>query len=215
MDGIHDLGGMEGLGAVDVDAPPFTHDWERRQWALSKNLAVPAGTIDFWRHGIERMDPKTYLSVPYFEKWCLNDLTHFILAGEFTLAEATSGTTKRPGPRAEVRNLEVQRHRLSSNEVRFDRPAQTEAVFAVGDTVTTQRHGHSGHTRLPAYARGATGTITHHHGAHLYPDDGAHGIETAHHLYTVEFTAPELWGDNANPNDTVLLDLWEPYFARP
>jgi len=30
-------------------------------------------------------------------------------------------------------------------------------------------------------------------------------------LYTVSFTARELWGEQANPNDCVCLDLWESY----
>ena len=112
------------------------------------------------------------------------------------------------------RDLAAARDRLRANLVRFDRPIDTPPAFEIGETVKTKRHGHPGHTRRPAYARGATGTITHHHGAHLFADDGAQGIETAAHLYTVEFTARELWGNNANPRDTVLLDLWEPYFDR-
>ena len=35
-----------------------------------------------------------------------------------------------------------------------------------------------------------------------------------HPLYTVRFTAPELWGPDANPRDSVSLDLWEPYLER-
>ncbi|MEO0917748.1 MAG: nitrile hydratase subunit beta, partial [Pseudomonadota bacterium] len=34
MDGPHDLGGKDGYGPIDVAAPPFRADWERRQWAL-------------------------------------------------------------------------------------------------------------------------------------------------------------------------------------
>ena len=33
-------------------------------------------------------------------------------------------------------------------------------------------------------------------------------------LYTVRFTARELWGEAANPCDSVSLDLWEPYLER-
>jgi Nitrile hydratase beta subunit len=35
--------------------------------------------------------------------------------------------------------------------------------------------------------------------------------EDAHHLYTVRFTARELWGESANPRDTVCVDLWDDY----
>ena len=65
---------------------------------------------------------------------------------------------------------------------------------------------------LPAYARGHTGTILAHHGGHLYADAGAAGEHRGEHLYTVEFTARELWG--TDDPDTICLDLWEPYFVR-
>ena len=81
MDGPHDLGGKDGFGPVNVGAPEFREDWERRQWALSKNVPMPGGTIDWWRHGIENMDPATYLTLPYFEKWCLNEIAHRIDQG--------------------------------------------------------------------------------------------------------------------------------------
>jgi hypothetical protein len=72
----------------------------------------------------------------------------------------------------------------------------------------------SGHTRLPRYARGASGTVIAHRGCHLLPDEGAKGREVGDHLYTVSFAAPELWGAEANPRDTVALDLWESYLVR-
>ena len=39
MDGIHDLGGLEGFGPVEIepDEPVFHEDWERRAFRL--NLA--------------------------------------------------------------------------------------------------------------------------------------------------------------------------------
>jgi nitrile hydratase len=50
------------------------------------------------------------------------------------------------------------------------------------------------------------------HGAHVFPDSHAHGNgEDPRPLYTVRFAAQELWGHQANPRDTVSLDLWEPY----
>jgi hypothetical protein len=38
--------------------------------------------------------------------------------------------------------------------------------------------------------------------------------ENAQPLYTVKFTARTLWGEAANPHDTVCLDLWEDYLDR-
>jgi nitrile hydratase len=68
----------------------------------------------------------------------------------------------------------------------------------------------AGHTRAPRYVRGHTGEVVRLHGAHVFPDSNALGRgENPQWLYTVRFTAKELWG-RAN-DDTVMLDLWEPY----
>jgi nitrile hydratase subunit beta len=82
-----------------------------------------------------------------------------------------------------------------------------------GQSVLTNPTGHTGHTRLPEYARGKRGVILNYRGAHIFPDDSASGNERAQHLYTVSFKATELWGADANPNDSVSLELWEDYLA--
>ncbi len=214
MDGPHDLGGKDGYGPVDVDAPPFREGWEARQWALSKNVPLPGGTIDFWRHGIENMDPVTYATQPYFGKWCLNEIAHRIDQGLFTMDEVLTGTPEtRQDPPATALDMEGALARLRANNrdfrVEMDRPQ----VFAVGELVRTRNTPTPGHTRLPAYARGHLGTIVAHHGGHLYADAGARGEHRGEHLYTVEFTAAELWG--TEDPDTVCLDLWESYLVRP
>lgn len=213
MDGPHDLGGKDGYGPIDVDAPPFREDWEARQWAISKNVPIPGGTIDFWRHGIENMDPATYATQPYFAKWCLNDLAHRIDQGLFTLDEVLNGQPKAvrtlPAPPL---NLDGTLARLRANNTDFRVDMATEPGFEVGAIVRTRNTPVVGHTRLPAYARGHVGTVVSHHGGHLYADAGAAGEHRGEHLYTVEFTARELWGTDGG--DTVCLDLWEPYLVR-
>lgn len=215
MDTIHDLGGVEGFGAIDTKAPGFTHDWERRSWAIAKNTTASSGTLDFWRHSLERMEPATYLSISYFEKWCLNNMTQFILAGDFTLEEVLSGRTEKSDQPNPPSGLEGARARLKANEVFFDRQIDAPPLFAVGDVVLTKEHIDARHTRLARYARGKSGTILAHHGAHVFADAAAAGDERAEHLYTVEFSARTLWGNSANPRDSVTLDLWESYCVRP
>ncbi len=225
MDGIHDLGGKQGYGPIDVTAPDFAQDWERRQWALSQTMTAPPCTIDWWRHTVECLMPRDYMTMPYFQKWTTTEMALNYHAGVFTLSELVSGQSATPAPdvRAEVYDipalLEQQRGQNHSFAVPVERPPR----FALGDTVVTNRHAGTGHTRLPAYARAATGTIVAHHGGHAYPDACAHAPDRAagpeqdlaHHLYTVEFTAAMLWPETAHPEDTVRLDLWEPYLAHP
>jgi nitrile hydratase subunit beta len=72
MNGIPDLGGMQGHGPVQVEAnePVFHEDWERRVFAVNI-LSVGTGffNIDESRHGIERMPPAAYLETSYYEHW--------------------------------------------------------------------------------------------------------------------------------------------------
>jgi nitrile hydratase len=91
----------------------------------------------------------------------------------------------------------------------FARPANTAARFAPGDRVRTKMINPPTHTRLPRYARGKLGVIERSHGAHVFPDGNAHFRgENAQHLYSVRFSAADLWGVDANARDSVALDLW-------
>jgi nitrile hydratase len=93
-----------------------------------------------------------------------------------------------------------------------NRPPATKARFAIGDRVRTRNIHPEGHTRLPRYARARLGEIVLVHGAHVFPDSNARGQgEDPQWLYTVRFTARELWGEDRNPRDSVQIDLWEPY----
>jgi nitrile hydratase len=69
-----------------------------------------------------------------------------------------------------------------------------------------------GHTRLPRYTRGKTGTVIRDLGVFVFPDTNAHFKgENPQHLYSVRFTARELWGAAASPKDSIYIDMWEDY----
>lgn len=215
MDGIHDLGGKQGFGPVPVaegDAP-FAQDWERRMWALSREGICPTMTIDWFRHGVELMVPGDYLTFSYFQKWATNFLMLMVDAGQITLKDLERGYVLDPADPAQAKTvqdiLEQVRRACTDFSCRTDAPAR----FATGAEVRTLRHIDHPHTRLPAYARDACGTVIAHHGAHLLPDEGAQGDHVGQHLYTVAFAARNLWGEAANPRDDVTLDLWESYLV--
>ncbi|MEM9843875.1 MAG: nitrile hydratase subunit beta [Pseudomonadota bacterium] len=212
MDGIHDLGGKDGFGPVPVDTPDFQHDWERRQWALSEIAAAPGGTIDWWRHGIECMAPMAYLSLPYFEKWCLNEMAHYVDQGVFSTDEVLAGHPDEPGEPARSFDIEASLQFARRFNISYAVEMPTGPEFELGDEVRTINAPVSGHTRLPGYARGHTGRVVAYHGGHLFPDAGARGTHEGGHLYTVEFTASELWGEDSP--DAVCIDLWEAYLVR-
>lgn len=217
MDGIHDLGGMQGFGPVPVKTGDAhfrdLQTWEKRMWGLARNPLAPGITIDWFRHGLERMVPADYLGLSYFNRWCANYFMLMLDNGTITMEDLRRGSGDDAGPHAEVRTLEDALRINSKADVSFEVDPATEPVFTVGQSVRTRRQMPVDHTRLPRYARNARGTIIAHHGCHLLPDEGAKGRHVGEHLYTVSFAAVELWGQDADPRDTVTLDLWESYLV--
>src|SRR5262245_44318648 len=93
---------------------------------------------------------------------------------------------------------------------RFRMSADVPATFKAGDRVRARNIHPVGHTRLPRYARGRVGVIEGDHGVFVFADASGNGLgKIAQHLYTVRFTARELWGEAASPRDAVYLDLWD------
>jgi nitrile hydratase subunit beta len=72
MNGIHDMGGMDGFGLIEpeADEPVFHEPWEGRVLALTRGCgAWGKWNIDRSRSGIEQMPPADYLRASYYEKW--------------------------------------------------------------------------------------------------------------------------------------------------
>ena len=217
MDGFHDLGGMQGLGPIPMeeDEPVFHADWEGRAMALRMLMAFwGKWNLDAGRHSLENLPPADYLGLTYYEKWLaslvnLSVSTGLITEDEVASGEPTAGTEKAHppiGPDGWAGFLP--KGRSTSREI------DAAPAFAVGDRVRTAEHMHSGAHRLPRYARGCAGEIVLHHGAHVFPDTHAKMAgEDPQYLYTVKFSARDLWGDEASPRDTVTVDLWESYLA--
>lgn len=220
MDGIHDLGGKPGYGPVKVDEPavPFHHEWEAREWGISRCARTPGITIDWWRHCRELIMPEDYLGRPYYDSWAQTDFATYIDAGVFSIEEVISGKTvpdqhehDTPPPLLTKEQV-ILEDRKKAN--RFDAAIEANPIFSIGQDVVTVRHGHEGHTRLPQYARGKPGIVHNHHGAHVFPDLSAQGKETYQHLYTIIFKSTDLWPEVNGTNDKVCLDLWESYLAE-
>ncbi|MGH0030675.1 MAG: nitrile hydratase subunit beta [Myxococcota bacterium] len=204
MDGIHDLGGMQGFGAVEreADEPTFHEPWEATAFRLN---AVAIGLLrayntDEYRHAVERMEPLHYLSARYYERMLTGVATLLVEKGVLTLAdlEARAGGAfplARPvaGPGAAPGGGDGAR-------------------FAVGDTVRVRNDHPAGHTRMPRYVRGKTGTVVFVAPRFSYPDAAAHGGPArSEHTCHVRFGARELWGDAAEEDTCVVVDLWDSY----
>jgi nitrile hydratase subunit beta len=215
MNGVHDMGGLHGMGPIEPEAnePVFHEAWEARVYALNRATAVLGKwNIDASRHSIERIPPSDYLRMSYYEKWLAGLVTRLEESGLVTRAElesgrAASGATKATPP------LTVDKVPASVAERGwFERPVNAPPRFAVGQPVRARKINPTGHTRLPRYARGRAGVVDRIHGAHVFPDSSAHlRGEDPQHLYSVRFSARELWGEEAATHDSVYIDLWESY----
>jgi nitrile hydratase len=214
MDGIHDLGGKQGYGPIDVDdESAFHHDWEGREWGIAQCARTPGITIDWWRHCRELIMPEDYLGRPYFDSWAQTDISTYIEAGWMALEDVEGGRLvsrhrEEPPPALDLQQV-LEEDRAHAH--RFDAEIEQAPEFAPGQQVVTASHGHAGHTRLPQYARARRGVIHAHHGAHVFPDRSAEGEEIHQHCYSVEFSANELWPEVEGSRDKVYLDLWESY----
>jgi len=92
------------------------------------------------------------------------------------------------------------------------RTVAVTAKFKPGDAVIARNMHPRGHTRIPRYARGRRGTIDRDHGVFVFPDSNAElAGETPQHVYSVRFSARELWGDDASAHDAIYIDLWDDY----
>jgi len=220
MNGVHDLGGMQGFGPVarEPNEPVFHADWEKR--VLAMNVAAMTQrlyNVDEFRHGIERMGAAHYLASGYYEHWFAAVETLLIEKGvvkriELDVRTAALGANPAAHPRRDDPALSA---RLL-HAVRAGSAAKSEAApaprFRAGDRVLTRNTHPAGHTRLPRYARGRHGAIERFHGVYTLPDAHAHGRgRQPQPLYSVRFEGRELWGESAEPGAWVYLDLWEGY----
>src|SRR6188472_625403 len=84
VDGVHDIGGLDGFGPVEHAAsePMFDADWERRTFRMMLGaIGLVGGPGGRFRHSIERMNPAHYLSSPYYEHWLTGVTTLLVEAG--------------------------------------------------------------------------------------------------------------------------------------
>ena len=218
MNGGHDLGGMHGLGPVNPeserDEPVFHHSWERRVFALT----LATGFLGRWnldqsRHARECQHPIDYLRNTYYENWLAGLQRLLVDSGLLTEAELQSGFCGKGFP--------VQENVLTKKEVKkklqegksVELPVAEPPKFVIGQEVMVVNRHPIGHTRAPRYTRGRRGTVIHHHGGHIFPDEHAMGNRTGQHLYNVCFDAIELWGQDNAGNEQVYVDLWESYLT--
>ena len=216
MNGVHDMGGMHGMGPIrhEKNEPTFHERWEGRVYALARVLRTRSGlwNLDAFRHGLEVLPPVEYLRMSYYEKWLAWMVTTVVATGDVTQAEIESG---RPAPGSPRKAVLVAPEAVAAM---VDRRASARRAVAVaprfmsGQRVRARNAHPTGHTRLPRYARGKSGVVVLDRGVFLFPDTNAHlRGEQPQHLYSVRFAARDVWGEQASPRDSIHLDMWDDY----
>lgn len=206
MDGIHDLGGVQGFGRVQHTAnslsykPVFHEDWENLGYSLLFLGAAELGlfNVDELRHAIERMEPRQYLTSSYYDRIIVGVASLFVEKGALQqqrLEELAAGAYPLALPLLAGRD-----------------PRPPAQPFQVGDPVVVRNEFVSGHIRMPGYVRGKRGVVVHRTSRQWpFPDTVGHGRSSpCEPTYHVQFSTQELWGDEADAAN-VVVDLFGGY----
>ena len=213
VDGVHDMGGMHGFGAVVTTGSERTHDeaWEVRAQFVALMSKASGGSL---RRHIEALPPAEYLASTYYVRWLAaaenlhvdgGTLTHDDLSRWYAHFDADPDATV-PERNDPVLRARVEARLTSGRPL----PPAESPRFSPGDAVIVARRRTIEHHRCPRYVRGARGAVEHVCGQDEVPSDARGSAGTAP-VYTVRFSSLDLWGATAEPPFTVLIDLWQGY----
>ncbi len=220
MDGVHDMGGRTEhfgpLKPIDPGEPVFSEPWEGRAFAVTllANRAATASNLHAFRRALERVPEQEYLA-DYYGRWLgsaeilLTDSGLLAPGAVEARARALRGETVE-----EPADPEPDKPTMASAGGGNLRQVDTPRLLAVGDRVRTTAEPPERHTRRTGYVRGRTGTVTALRPGQVLPDHAAHFLgEDPEHVYSVEFTSAELWGEDAEPF-TLTIDCFESYLEK-
>lgn len=203
MDGVHDLGGKQGFGNVGYTARKaiFKAAWEPRANALY-SLGVKLGiyNMDEYRHAIERMEPRHYMTASYYER----SLT----------ALATLCVEKGVIPAAELEERAGGAFPLARPASEGRANAADRTPFAIGDAVVVKNDFVPGHVRMPGYIRGKQGVVVDISPSYPFPDAAGHAMRAdPEPTYDVRFKAEDLWPQSSD-KAYVHVGVFESYLTK-
>jgi nitrile hydratase len=214
------------------DAVVFHSRAEGRVFGISAFvLGLFGRNIDAFRHAMEQLPREVYMS-SYYRRMLGGCEKLLVRAGYLDSDEVDArleGRGAEAGPRRGSRARLAVTSLLMRSALRpalprwvcshvlprvfgASRPPLRRRRFAIGDRVRVRSKQAAGHTRQPGYVTGKPGTVAAHLGATLFPDAHAVGRRALpEHLYTVAFDGRDLWGDAAEADTEVRVDMYEPY----
>ncbi|HXY72804.1 MAG TPA: SH3-like domain-containing protein [Actinomycetota bacterium] len=213
MDGVHDMGGMQGFGdVVRPDSDGAIRSWELRVFALNMLSGIQGleGGPGF-RARIESMPAERYLEASYYERWLWRVEQDLLAGGTIAPGEVEDMMERLRAGEAAPTSSDPELVTRTVDELRKPYPlaAATSPRFAAGDRVRVRRMRPATHNRCPRYVRGASGVVHAVQGEDRLP--GAPGGGPREAVYSVAFPSAGLWGPSGGGTWTVLIDLWESY----
>jgi len=196
MNGVHDMGGMQGFGPIEreVNEPVFHAPWEGR--VITMVLAIAAWGkfgADQRRTVRELIPPAEFLRMSYYEIWYTGLIVNMLDAGMVTRAEIDSGMPATGSAELTPALMAARVPTFFANGAPKKRNVPDAPNFRVGQRVRAKNINPTTHTRLPRYSRGRTGVVSRDYGIYVFPDANANGQgEKPQHLYSVRFEAREL-----------------------
>jgi nitrile hydratase len=214
VDGIHDMGGMQGFGPVvpEPDEPAFHEPWEGRVHGVAMALwatDVPVGSL---RTQIERIETVHYLTSSYYAHWQEALEAGLTQAGVIAPGEIDGWVERLAAGEPMPVRTDPGRAAATAALLEPDEPAPppgTSHRFALGQTVRVRRISSPQHNRCPRYIRGLTGRVERLLAPAALPADE----RTEAPGYTVAFRSSDLWPEDDTDHE-VLVDLWETYLEE-
>ena len=215
MNGIHDMGGMDGMGPVvrEENEPVFHEPWEGRVYGLGRAIGRWGRGRNWgsFRCALESLPPADYLRLSYYERWFTVHVNRLLASGLVTREELDRGyANSDAAPPELLPATEAEAASLGSGLL----DTSVNARFRTNDAVRGRNLHPRGHTRMPRYTRGRRGVVIRDNGVYALQDTNEQGQRLGNipqHVYTVRFDARELWGERAATGDSVYVDLWEEY----
>jgi nitrile hydratase len=223
----HNLGGLEGLGPVNVEKRVFVQPWEKRVFGVhTAMMGLGIWTWTELRTLAEGMNPVDYIKLRYYEKWLGGITAYLIEKGYFTKEEMEARTIRyledpqagAPSQGAPAGVTEQIVKYLWDGDSPL-RDAKALPKFGKGEKVRVRDFVPSAHSKLPGYLRSKLGTVEKvYEGMWAFPPQatGPEGISgDPQPIYLVRFEPHDLWSKlYTEPREVVYADLYETYLEK-
>jgi nitrile hydratase subunit beta len=207
VNGVHDMGGMHGLGPIQYERnePVFHAQWEGRAFALKVAAAAwRKWSLDAFRHQIELIPAADYLRMSYYEKWLTAVTERLVQSGLITHAEVESAKPAPGSSKATPPLTAAQVPAMLRSGALASRNVAATPHFCAGQRVRARNINPLGHTRHWEPWIATTASTFSPMRSRMAPKK----IRSTF----IRFASPrELWGDQASARDAVYIDLWDDY----